>query len=89
MAKVIFQFQHRGDKPTLQEVQTEFGLQEEEVDADYGVVLVSESRGLYVIQIEESAQAELQKRLQEKNPDADPTIGVFSNPSIEPTDPSL
>lgn len=82
---MILQFRHRGKAPTLDEVRALFGLQPDEVDADFGVVATDPADGLYVIRVDERAAAKLRVALAAR-PD-DPAEGLFADPPIEPFHP--
>ena len=84
MAKVMFQFQHQGTKPGLDEVCKSFGFSQEELDKDYGVVLVDSQESLYVVLAEEAARNRVEGRVPAK---ARGTTGFYSNPRIEPFGP--
>jgi hypothetical protein len=89
MSKIMFQFRHRGESPSVEQVRATFGLRADEVDADYGVVQTDSLEGLYTILVDESAQAKIEERLKQMGAEADPRIGFFSNPRIEPFGPPI
>ena len=83
MSKVMFQFRHKDGHPALDQIRQKFGLTEEEVDSDSGVVQSDREKGLYVVMVEESAQSKIRQKLKDTGEDSDPAVGVFSNPRID------
>jgi hypothetical protein len=84
MSKIMFQFRHKGQSPSIEQVRAMFDLRQDEVDAEYGVVQTDSLEGLYLVLVSESATPKIEKKL--KNDKNDPAIGVFSNPHIEAYD---
>jgi hypothetical protein len=84
MSKVMFQFREQRTRPTLEEVCTTFGLRPDEVDSEFGVLQSDSREGLYVILVDASAQERITANLRIVGADADPAVGIFSNPRIEP-----
>lgn len=86
--KGMFQFRQAGSAPTLEQVARRFGFRSEELDADYGVVLVEEDSdgGLYVVLADLAAQERVGGHLSEQD-QQDPAVGFFANPRVEPFGP--
>jgi hypothetical protein len=84
MGKVMFQFRYKGATPRLDEVGSLYGLRVDQLDSDYGVIETDSQEGLHVVLVDEAAQAQIQAKLKERGEDADPAVGVFSNPRVEP-----
>jgi hypothetical protein len=87
MPKAMFQFRKQGDEPTLDEVCATFNLRKDQVDSEYGVVQTDSREGLYVVLVDDLAQAQIKEKLEITDAYADPAVGVFSNPQIEPFGP--
>jgi hypothetical protein len=67
--------------PTLEELQTRYGLSSEEIDASFGVVQLDPNDNLYTILVEGAAAGKVR-------PDQEWDVeGPFSNPKIEPFGP--
>lgn len=87
MGKLMFQLRKQGTPPSLDEVCSSYDLRPSDVDPDYGVVQTDTREGLYVVLVDETAQARLETALQRLGLRDDPAVGVFSNPRIEPCGP--
>jgi len=84
MSKIMFQFRHKGEIPSMKQVLAMFELYEDEIDTEYGVVQTDSIEGLYLVLVDESAQVKIEKKLKDINAKTDPMVGLFSNPRIEP-----
>ena len=87
MAKVMLQFRKRGESPTLEEVRSTFDLGADQVDSEYGVVQTDRREGLYVVLVDDTAQAQIEEKIGLAGAGTDPAVGIFSNPHIEPFGP--
>jgi hypothetical protein len=81
MAKIMFQFQHPGGIPTVDEICQLFGFRPAEIDEDFGVIPSDPQDNTYVILVEESARERVEARLAEGT--AGSQGGFSSNPKIE------
>jgi hypothetical protein len=79
MSKLLLTVRREPSGASLDAVRQDLGLSEEEIDSDFGVVLIDPEKNLYAIMVEESASARI-----EKEPDVE---GPFANPPIEPFGP--
>jgi len=83
MAKMLYSITSQGPQPTLEQVCERFGLRGDEVDHDFGVVLIDPEDESYAILVEEAAV----QRLRGQRPaDAREITGPFANPRIAPFD---
>jgi hypothetical protein len=87
MAKLMFQFRQPGKVPSLDDVRANFGLQVHEIDPAFGVVETDSREGLYTVLVDEAARPQIEQQLKRTGADADPAVGLFSNPPIEPFGP--
>jgi len=85
MPKVMIQFQHDGDEPSLQDIARRFAVEPDQIDPDFGVIATDPDAGLYTILVEEHIRVEILRQLGRAS--EDPAIGEFSNPRIEPFGP--
>jgi hypothetical protein len=83
MAKVLFQFRHRGARPPgLQTLYRRYGFRPGEVDRDYGIVEVDPVNHWYTALVDEGAQERVDPNIPAE--DREGGAGFFSNPRIEP-----
>jgi hypothetical protein len=54
------------------------------VDSEFGILQSDSKEGLYVMLVDISAQERIKERLRAMGADADPAVGIFSNPRVEP-----
>lgn len=82
MGKIMVTFQEPGGAPDLQSVKARYGLADDEVDDQFGVVEVDSRDGTYTILVDEQAASKVRG-----------TIGggeepiTYSNPRIAPFGP--
>lgn len=81
----MLQFHHPGDPPSLDEVRLAFGLDEADVDAEYGVVATDPADGLYVVRVADVARASIDAALGRRP--KHPAEGLFGDPRVEPMGP--
>ena len=86
MTRVMFQFRHDKEAPSLQDVCLRYSLEDDDVDHDFGVIQTDSVDRLFVVLVNENAQRRLESRMQELGEDKDPAVGVFSNPRVETTE---
>jgi hypothetical protein len=67
------------EEATLSQVRRRLNLSADEIDSEFGVVLIDPKRNLYTILVEEEAVHKVSGRPEVKGP--------FSNPRIEPFGP--
>jgi len=79
----MLQFRHEGGAPTLDDVRASFGLEADEVDAEYGVVATDPRDDLYVVRVHGPAVEKLLAALAERPGDG--AEGLFGDPRVEPT----
>lgn len=84
-SKVMLQFRHAGQTPSLEQVCRLFDLETAEVDPDFGVIATDPSDNLYTVLIDERSVRRVQSALASRQ--SDPAEGVFANPKIEPFGP--
>lgn len=60
MAQVMMTLQCSGPAPTLEQVKSEYNLQDDEIDPGFGIVSIDPSDGTYALRVEESAATKLQ-----------------------------
>jgi len=87
MAKLMLQFRQRGSAPSLDDVRARFDLQAHEIDPAFGVVETDSREGLYTVVVDEAARQRIEQKLKQTGADADPAVGLFANPRIEPFGP--
>jgi len=81
MAKVMMTIQSSGKAPTVQSVKERYGLTDDEIDPQFGVVAVDPDAELYTVLVEDQAAPKLGSQ-------ADWSVkGPYSNPRIEPFGP--
>ena len=81
MAKVMMTIQSRDQALDLQAVKQRYGLSDDEIDPDFGVVLIDPSDGTYTVLVEAAAAEKL-------SGDAEWAVrGPYANPRIEPFGP--
>ena len=85
MDSVLFQFHQAAGEPTLAGLVDRFGLRPEDVDPDYGVVLIDREAGLWVTTVAASAAPAIEAALTDD--ERRHGAGVFANPRVEPTEP--
>ncbi len=81
MAKVMMTIQSQDSPPQLQDVQLKYGLADDEIDAQFGVVEIDPADGTYAILVEETAAAKISNNENWK------VQGPYSNPKIAPFGP--
>lgn len=81
MSAVMMTIQSLGIAPTLEEVRERYGLADDELDADFGVVEIDPQDGTYAVLVDERAAGKL------SNSSDWSVKGPFSNPRIEPFGP--
>ena len=79
MAKVMMNIQS-DQPPTLGELKERLGLREEEIDRNFGVVLIDPDDHLYTIRVEHDAAAKVLNNVAH-------TTGPYQDPKIEPFGP--
>jgi hypothetical protein len=82
MDKVMLQFHSTGNPPSLDDVKRLFGLNADEIDAEFGVIASSPDDGLFTVLIGNNAEAKVNAALARRPKRVGE--GVFSNPRIEP-----
>jgi hypothetical protein len=80
---MMFQFRHLGPPPTASEVAKRFGLADADMDQAAGISVTDPVDGLYVVMVRQAAAAKVEHYL--RNEPADPAVGIFANPRIEPS----
>lgn len=80
MAKVMMTLRSPGAAPSVEEVKRRYGLQDDEIDPQFGVVETDPADHLYTILVEDSAASKVSGQGWE-------TAGPYSNPRIEPFGP--
>jgi hypothetical protein len=85
MGTVMFQFPWPGRQPTLVEVAERYGVREDQLDAQYGVVLVDPQASLYVALLDKTETDRVQSSLSQE--ELDVGAGVFVDLPIEPARP--
>jgi hypothetical protein len=68
---------HQGGPPSLAEVALHLGVQIEDIDANYGVLLLDPEQGVYTVRVRED-------RIRPTS--SEPYRGPFSDPDIAPLD---
>ena len=81
----MLQFHHPGDPPTLDDVRAAFGLDEADIDAEFGVVATDPAADLYVVRVAEGARASIDAALARRP--KHPAEGLFADPRVEPFGP--
>jgi len=81
MAKIMMTIQSKDGPPTLEAVRARYGLTEDEIDPQFGVVEIDPADGSYVILVEEAAAAKITDGGDWK------VQGPYSNPRIAPFGP--
>lgn len=95
MARYMMQFQRPGSPPTLGDIKAEYGLNDNEVDPAFGVVLIDPRDSTYAIRVDEKAVEKLKPGGAPESMEAGPLTygrggkmkGPYSDPRIEPTGP--
>jgi hypothetical protein len=85
MGSVMFQLPWAGGPPTLAQIAERFTLQVDDLDEQYGVVLVDPQASLYVVLIDDSAAEQARSELTSDQIAAG--AGIFADPQIHPADP--
>ncbi len=84
MAKVMMNIRTpQPQAPSVEEVKQMFGLQDVDIDSDFGVIEIDPDDHLYTIRVEDGAAARLGGPA---SPSWDAT-GPFSDPKIQPFGP--
>jgi hypothetical protein len=81
MAKVMVTIQSQDSPPQLEEVKIRYGLVDDEIDPQFGVVEIDPADGTYVILVEETAAEKIADCPGWK------VQGPYSNPPIAPFGP--
>ena len=81
MAKIMMTIQSKSGPPTLEAVRARYGLTDDEIDPQFGVVEIDPADGSYVIHVEEAAAAKITDGGDWK------VQGPYSNPRIAPFGP--
>jgi hypothetical protein len=81
MAKVMLTIQRQEGPPQLEEIQIKYGLTDDEIDPQFGVVEIDPVDGTYTILVEETAAAKI------SDSEGWKVQGPYSNPRIEPFGP--
>jgi hypothetical protein len=82
MSKLLYTITWDGDAPTIKQVSSRYGLNPDEIDQEFGVILIDPDIHRYSIMIEETAALRLQGQSQ-----PNPIEGPYANPRIEPFGP--
>jgi hypothetical protein len=77
---MLYHIEWEGEPPTLDQVCARFGLGNDDVDREFGVVATDPDENLYAIVVEESAVERL------GGEEAKALEGPYANPRIEPFD---
>jgi hypothetical protein len=81
MTKVMMTIQSPGHAPDFREVKERYGLADDEIDPDFGVVEVDPADGTYTVLVDERAAGKISS-------DADWTVrGPYANVRVEPFGP--
>ncbi len=78
----LLQFHQPGAAPSLAEVLATFGLDRDDVDAEFGVVATDPSAGLFVVRVEDRALDKVRAALALRP--RHPAEGLFGDPRVEP-----
>jgi hypothetical protein len=81
MDKVMVSFDWTGESPDLAAVRKRFGLAEDEIDAEFGVIEIDPQQHSYTALVTPEAAARITGR------EAPKVEGPFANPRIEPFGP--
>ena len=82
MQTVMVQFRHSGPEPSIDVVRELFGLDMDEIDAQFGVIATDPDEGLYTVLVAADAIERVEAVLAERPPDS--AEGVFANPRRSP-----
>ena len=85
MGKVMIQMAFPEGKPTLAEAARALGLEESELDPDFGVIETDPTRGLFAMRVEEAAASRAASAIAARASGS--AEGVFSDPKIAPFGP--
>jgi hypothetical protein len=81
MSKLLYTLTWLGAQPTIADIQAKYHLKHDDLDSDYGVVLIDPQAQQYAVMIEAAAV----ERIMGRRIEGDPAIkGPYSNPPIEP-----
>lgn len=86
MAKLLINLTWEGNKPSIDEVIQKYGLSPDEIDLEFGVMVIDPQEYLYCILVEESALERLGGITGEPPEGLE---GPFANPPIEPFGPPI
>ena len=78
----LLQFHHPGAPPSLADVLAIFGLDPDDVDAEFGVVATDPQAGIFTVRIEDHALDKARVALTARP--RHPAEGLFGDPRIEP-----
>lgn len=81
MAKIMMTIQSKSGPPSLAAIRARYGLADDEIDPQFGVVEIDPADGTYAILIEETAAAKITNSGDWK------VQGPYSNPKIAPFGP--
>ena len=86
MTKLMITLQIAGKAPTIDDIQTRYGLTDDEIDKSFGVVEIDPEDSLYTILVEETAVAKVKpsEEIDVKGPYANPRIAPFGPPESSP-----
>ncbi|MBK8501008.1 MAG: hypothetical protein IPL46_01740 [Saprospiraceae bacterium] len=80
MNRVLYSFNWKGEEPpSIQDLEQRFNLKKEDLDPEFGIVLIDPEKLLYSVLLNQEVAAKLQGY--EGN-----LRGPYSNPRIEPMD---
>lgn len=82
MVKIMVSFEVAGVAPTVEELKERFGLNDEEIDASFGVVEIDPETHTYTILVDAAAAEKVRA-----GGSISKVEGPFSNPRIEPFGP--
>ncbi len=80
MTKVLYKLSSRNKVPVLNEIMTEFSLQSDEIDQEFGVQLIDPVASDYCILVEEEALKKIDSQYDIEGPFSNPTIDTFGPP---------
>jgi hypothetical protein len=81
MGKVMMTIATPGPSPSMEDIKQQFNLDDDEIDADFGVVEIDPDAHLYTVLVEEQASTKIQPTPEWK------TTGPYANPRIAPFGP--
>jgi hypothetical protein len=81
MSTLMVTFQAPGKPPDVESIKQRYGLSDDEIDKDFGVVEIDPTDHTYTILVDEKAVSKVTSTADWK------VTGSFSNPRIEPFGP--